>query len=121
MIRTTGVELPFCLCQVKSFEKSLYVSPKLLMTFSETNKLDFARGADYEKAFDSIHRDSLWQILRAYGIPQRIVNIIKCFYSNFTCTSARGISVLKLKLVYGSDVSCRLCYSILLSIGFFVA
>ena len=47
MIVTTGVELPFCLCQVKSFAKSLYnTSPKLLMTFCETNKLDFARGAD---------------------------------------------------------------------------
>ena len=45
---------------------------------------------DYEKAFDSIHRDSLWQILRAYGIPQRIVNIIKCFYSNFTCCVGQG-------------------------------
>ena len=35
--------------------------------------------------------------------------------------SARGISVLKSTLVYGRDVSCRLCYSILLSIGFFIA
>ena len=24
---------------------------------------------DFEKAFDSIHRESLWRILRAYGIP----------------------------------------------------
>ena len=45
---------------------------------------------DYEKAFDSIHRDSLWQILRAYGIPQRIIDIIKCFYSNFTCCIGQG-------------------------------
>ncbi|RUS68624.1 hypothetical protein EGW08_023614 [Elysia chlorotica] len=28
---------------------------------------------DFEKAFDSIHRDSLWRILRAYGIPEKIV------------------------------------------------
>ena len=47
VIVITGVESPFCLCQLKSFEKSLYnVSPKLLMTFSEANKLDFARGVD---------------------------------------------------------------------------
>ena len=26
---------------------------------------------DFEEAFDSIHRDSLWRILRAYGIPLR--------------------------------------------------
>ena len=41
---------------------------------------------DFEKAFDSIHRDSLWRILRAYGIPLCIVQIIKSFYHNFTCS-----------------------------------
>ena len=40
---------------------------------------------DYEKAFDSIHRESLWRILRAYGIPQQIVLVIKSFYNNFKC------------------------------------
>ena len=40
---------------------------------------------DFEKAFDSIHRDSLWRILRLYGIPQEILLIIKGFYTNFTC------------------------------------
>ena len=40
---------------------------------------------DFEKAFDSIHRESLWRILRAYGIPQEIVLVIKSFYSNFSC------------------------------------
>ena len=30
------------------------------------------------------------QILRAYGIPQRIVNIIKWFYSNFTRCVGQG-------------------------------
>ncbi|KAJ8370368.1 hypothetical protein SKAU_G00103960 [Synaphobranchus kaupii] len=40
---------------------------------------------DFEKAFDSIHRDSLWRILRLYGIPQQIIFIIKSFYTNFTC------------------------------------
>ena len=40
---------------------------------------------DFEKAFDSIHRNSLWKILRYYGIPLEIVSIIQCFYNNFTC------------------------------------
>ena len=41
---------------------------------------------DLEKAFDSIHRDTLWNILLAYGCPEKIVNIIKLFYNNFTCS-----------------------------------
>jgi hypothetical protein len=40
---------------------------------------------DFEKAFDSIHRDSPWRILRMYGIPQQIVLLIKSFYANYTC------------------------------------
>ena len=52
---------------------------------------------DYEKAFDSIHRDNLWQILRAYGIPQCIVNIIKCFYSHFTGCVGEGDLSFKVK------------------------
>ena len=38
---------------------------------------------DFEKSFDSIHRDCLWRIRRAYGIPQQIVLVIKSFYNNF--------------------------------------
>ena len=36
---------------------------------------------DFEKAFDSIHRESLWKILRSYGIPQHLINLIKAFYN----------------------------------------
>ena len=32
-----------------------------------------------------MHRESLWCILWAYGIPQQIIDIIKSFYKNFTC------------------------------------
>ena len=31
---------------------------------------------DFKKAFDSIHRGILMKILRAYGIPDAIVNLI---------------------------------------------
>nr|KAG5695887.1 hypothetical protein BaRGS_017325 [Batillaria attramentaria] len=37
-----------------------------------------------EKAFDSIHRESLWKILRHYGLPQKIVNVIKMLYGDFS-------------------------------------
>ena len=38
---------------------------------------------DFQKAFDSINRKSLWRILRAYGILKEIV-LTKSFYNNFT-------------------------------------
>ena len=39
---------------------------------------------DFKKAFDSINRDTMWKILRYYGIPEKIANIIKCLYEGFT-------------------------------------
>ena len=33
-------------------------------------------------AFDSLHRSSLWKILRHYGIPQKFVKIIQALYEN---------------------------------------
>ncbi|KAL9956572.1 hypothetical protein ACROYT_G038065 [Oculina patagonica] len=41
---------------------------------------------DFQKAFDSVHRESLWSILRAYGMPAHIVRVIKQFYTDFCCS-----------------------------------
>ena len=52
---------------------------------------------DFEKAFDSIHRESLWRILRAYGIPQQIVLVIKSFYNSFKCKVGDSKSSFEVK------------------------
>ena len=39
---------------------------------------------DLKKAFDSINRDTMWKIVRYYGIPEKIVNTIKCLYEGST-------------------------------------
>ena len=59
---------------------------------------------DFEKAFDSIHRNSLWKILRYYGIPLEIVSIIQCFYNNFTCRV--GNSQNNLQVLSGVRQGC---------------
>jgi len=35
---------------------------------------------DFEKAFDSIRRDKMWEILKEYGVPASIINIITNLY-----------------------------------------
>ena len=40
---------------------------------------------DYEKAFDCVHRESLWNILRSYGIPEKIITIITALYTDTKC------------------------------------
>ena len=51
----------------------------------EWNTPLFINFIDFKKAFDSVHRETLWEILTAYGIPMKFISIIKCFYNNFEC------------------------------------
>ena len=64
----------------------IFTLRNILEQCTEWNRQLYVNFNDNEKAFDSIHRE----ILRAYSIPQCIVNIIKCFYSNFTCCVGQG-------------------------------
>ena len=45
---------------------------------------------DYEKAFDSVDRDSLWKLLRHYGVPVKIVSIIRKSYEGMSCRVIHG-------------------------------
>lgn len=38
---------------------------------------------DFEKVFDSLDREGLWELLSHYGLPFRIVNLIKNMYQDF--------------------------------------
>lgn len=40
---------------------------------------------DFEKAFDSIHRETSWHLLRTYGIAAKLADMIKVIYENFRC------------------------------------
>ncbi|XP_056012624.1 uncharacterized protein LOC130052233 [Ostrea edulis] len=40
---------------------------------------------DIEKAFDSIHRESLWSIMKLYDIPDKLVRMVKLLYESFQC------------------------------------
>jgi len=37
---------------------------------------------DFKKAFDSVHREKMFKILRAYGIPDKIVDAIAAMYKD---------------------------------------
>ena len=40
---------------------------------------------DFEKAFDSVHRDSLWVIMKKNGIPQKLIQMVQTLYEDFQC------------------------------------
>ena len=40
---------------------------------------------NFGKAFDSLHRTSLWDIMKAYGIPAKIIRIVQLLYQESEC------------------------------------
>uniref|UniRef100_A0AAV2LFI9 Rho-GAP domain-containing protein n=1 Tax=Knipowitschia caucasica TaxID=637954 RepID=A0AAV2LFI9_KNICA len=56
----------------------------------EWNSPMYVNFIDYEKAFDSVDRQSLWKLLRHYGVPEKITNIIRKSYEGMTCRIVHG-------------------------------
>jgi hypothetical protein len=48
----------------------------------EWNTSLYLNFVDFEKAFDSLDREVLWNLMALYGIPQKFINIIRNSYSN---------------------------------------
>uniref|UniRef100_A0A8D9ACT3 Craniofacial development protein 2 n=2 Tax=Cacopsylla melanoneura TaxID=428564 RepID=A0A8D9ACT3_9HEMI len=45
----------------------------------------YAAFIDFEKAFDSIDRRVIWSVLKEYGVPQKLINLIKETYNEYQC------------------------------------
>ncbi|VDP59830.1 unnamed protein product [Schistosoma curassoni] len=43
----------------------------------EWNSSPYIKFTDYEKAFDTVDRTTLWRLVRYYGVPDKIVNIMR--------------------------------------------
>ena len=39
---------------------------------------------DYE-AFDSVDRETMWKLLRHYGVPKKIISLIRCIFQDMSC------------------------------------
>ena len=38
---------------------------------------------DFKRAFDSVHREAVWKLLKLYGLPHKFINIIQALYRNY--------------------------------------
>ncbi|VDO90887.1 unnamed protein product [Schistosoma margrebowiei] len=56
----------------------------------EWNSSLYINFIDYEKAFDSVDRRTSWKLLRHYGVPEKIVNIIRNSYDGLQCKVVHG-------------------------------
>ena len=56
----------------------------------EWNSPLYVNFIDYEKALDSVDRQTLWRLLRHYGVPEKMTNINRKSYEGMTCRVVHG-------------------------------
>ena len=59
----------------KSTTEQIFILRNIIEQSVEWQSTLYINFIDFEKAFDSKHSDSLWEIMRQYGIPSRLINI----------------------------------------------
>ena len=62
-----------------------FILRKIIEESLEFQRAVFINFVDFEKAFDSVYRSALWDIMREYGIPEKIIGMIRLLYDGFVC------------------------------------
>jgi len=63
----------------------IFVFRQILEMINGNNSNLLVNFIDFQKAFDCVHRHSVWNIMKCYGITNKIVDIIQNFYNNSRC------------------------------------
>ena len=50
----------------------------------EWNSPLYINFTDYEKASDSVDRETMWKLLKHYGVPKKIISLIQCTYQDMS-------------------------------------
>lgn len=64
---------------------------------------------DFEKAFDTVDRNVIWEVLKHNGVPQKIINVTRSLYLNATCRiKHRGKLSERFSVTSGVKQGCAL-------------
>ncbi|VDP43876.1 unnamed protein product [Schistosoma margrebowiei] len=85
-------EISMAIRQIKNQIATLRVIVEQSIEWNSSLYINFI---DYEKAFDSVDRITLWKLLRHYGVPPKIVNIIQSSYDGLHCKIVHGGQLTK--------------------------
>jgi sorting nexin-29 len=62
--------------------EQIFVLRNILEQAIEWNSNLYLCFVDFEKAFNSIHRETLWKIMGSYGIPEKLIIMTKSMYED---------------------------------------
>jgi hypothetical protein len=63
----------------------VFVLRRFIENTAEYKRQFFVNFVDFEKAFNNVFREALWSILKEYGLPDKIMTMIKALYVGFEC------------------------------------
>ena len=67
----------------RSTTEQIFILRNILEQANEWRTGLYVHFVDFEKAFDLVHRESLWNIMKSYGIPRKMVRVIAGIYQGF--------------------------------------
>jgi Reverse transcriptase (RNA-dependent DNA polymerase)/Endonuclease-reverse transcriptase len=72
-----------------------------LQTLHEHNKESFILFVDLVKAYDSVNRELLWKVLERYGVPPKMIIVLKKLHKNIQYVMKVGKKTTKVKSTCG--------------------
>ena len=70
--------------------EQIFILRNIIEQVIEWNANLYVCFVDFEKAFDSIDRGILWEIMREYGIPSKLIKMVKAMYEQSKCAVVDG-------------------------------
>ena len=93
----------------KSTINHIFTHRQILKKYGEYNKESWHVFIDFKQAYDSIHRDSLWNIMRGFEIPEKIIRLVQMCYTNTKCRVRVGGELTEpFEVVGGLKQGCAL-------------
>ena len=74
----------------RSCVDQIFVLRTIIEQSVEWNSSLYMNFIDFEKAFDSVHHKTLWEILWSYGFPIKLINILRNMYEDNQCSVRHG-------------------------------
>ena len=69
----------------RSTADQIFILRQILEKYWEFNKNMWHVFVDFRQAYDSVHRESLWKILKYFNIPDELIRLVKMCYRNTKC------------------------------------
>ena len=71
----------------------IFVARQLVEKAREHGKSLYVLFVDLRKAYDSVSRQALWKVLEKYGVPEKMLNVVKSFHEGMHAEVRVGSTV----------------------------